>query len=162
MLRVHKNIIIIEDPSETDIPDHRPIRDTAETDMSDQRPIGDLDMPHRPPICPIRDQYALSETELPHRRPICLFRQACRSPIRHIGLQWVSDEACRGLRSGMLVSKRSPIIIIFSWTQNVICNSVKKSQVNFFCTKSARTLLSLSHGCLLFINSNFAKNIILS
>ena len=29
------------------------------------------------------------------------------SPIRHVGLQWVSDQACRspmGLRSGMLVS----------------------------------------------------------
>ena len=53
-------------------------------------------------------------------------------PMGHVGLQWVSDEACQGLRSGMsvyngsqiglrkvfdrgfIVSDRSPIVIIFS------------------------------------------------
>ena len=37
--------------------------------------------------------------------------KACRrwSPMRHVGFRWVSDEACRGLWSGMLVSDGSLI-----------------------------------------------------
>ena len=59
--------------------------------------------------------------------------EACRSLIRHVGLQQVSNQACQSpisLRSGMSVSDGSPIrhvglcwvsdrspkIIIFSWT----------------------------------------------
>ena len=47
------NIIIIEDPSETDMPDRRPIRD--------------LDMLHQRLTCPIGDP---SETKMLHRRHI--------------------------------------------------------------------------------------------
>ena len=64
--RVHKNIIIIGDLSETH---RRPIRDLLETH---QRPTGDpseTDMPHRRPTCFIGDP---TETNLPHRRPTCL------------------------------------------------------------------------------------------
>ena len=59
-----------------------------------------------------------------------LIRRVCRSLIRHVGLGWdiwVSDEACRslrwvsnhtyrsamGLRTGMLLSDGSSIVIIF-------------------------------------------------
>ena len=139
--------------------------------MPDLRPIGDWHArseTHRRPTCLIRYQHASSETNMSHRRPIgdqhawletnrrptCLMRhfcrrwgmlvsdEACRSPMRHVGLQWgisvsggmlVSDMACPSLmghvdlrgvtdqasRSPMgfrWVSDRSPIIIIFSGT----------------------------------------------
>ena len=51
--RVHENIIIIGDLSETH---RRPIGDPSETDMPHRRPIG--------------DRHASSETDMPHRRPI--------------------------------------------------------------------------------------------
>ena len=88
-IRVHENIIIIGDLSETyrrPIGDpsetyRRPIRDPSETDMPHRRPtclIGDpseTDMPYRRPI---GDRHASSETDMPHRRPTCLIgdRQA--------------------------------------------------------------------------------------
>ena len=58
-MRVHENIIIIGNLSETDIPDRRPNRRpryvSPEIDMPDRRP-----------------GHALSETYMPHRRPTCL------------------------------------------------------------------------------------------
>ena len=116
---------------------------SAETNMPQQRPTclsGDQhswSQTHQSPTCLIGDPYALLET---HWRPTCLIGdpkyiscpgsvsyQACRSPMgywsgrldgslmRHVGLRWVSDEACRslmGLRWGMSVSDeacRSPM-----------------------------------------------------
>ena len=63
--RVHKNIIIIGDPSETDMLDRRPIGDH---NLLHQRPtglIGDLNMLHPKPTCFIK--YPL-ETDMPDRR----------------------------------------------------------------------------------------------
>ena len=50
---VHENIIIIGDPSETDMIDRRPQHASSETDMTDQRP-----------------RHASSETHMHNRRPI--------------------------------------------------------------------------------------------
>ena len=79
--RVHENIVIIGDPSETDMPDRRPtwlLGDQSETDMPDWRPVGDE-------TCLIRDPL---ETNMPHWRPnlgkICIYYG---SPMRHVGLQ---------------------------------------------------------------------------
>ena len=112
-LLVHKNIIIIGDPSETDMPDWRPIGDL---NMLHQRLaclIGDLDMLHW------RHQHAYSETHwkptyligepqethMPDRRPIgdlnmlhwrptgMLFSDG--SPIGHVGFRWISDGVCQ-------------------------------------------------------------------
>ena len=127
----------IGDPSETDMSDQR-LRCLigywhvwSKTHISDRRQtclIGDqhvwseknmlywrLTMPDWRPTWLIRyNWHAWSDT---HRRPTCL--------IMHVrwGLS-VSDEACRSgsqmkqvsLRSNMLVSNESPIVIIFWWT----------------------------------------------
>ena len=50
----------------------RPIRDPSETDMPDWRPIGDLDMLHWRLACPIGNRHAPSETDMPDRRPTWL------------------------------------------------------------------------------------------
>ena len=47
--------------------DRIPIGDPSETDMPDRRPIRDLDMLHQRPI---GDRHAPSETDMPDRRPI--------------------------------------------------------------------------------------------
>ena len=58
--RVHENIIIIGDPSETDIPYLRPICNP----IGDRYNLSETNMPHRRPTC-------ISKT---HQRPICLIR----------------------------------------------------------------------------------------
>ena len=69
---------LIGDPSETDMPDRRPIGDQNSRSETHPRPtclIGDLyvssenDMPHRRPTCLIRNP---SEIDMPDWRPICL------------------------------------------------------------------------------------------
>ena len=91
------------------MPDWRPIEDlntSSKTNMPDQRPTclsgdqSEIDMPHRRPI---RNTY-LAQGQSPIRY-IC-------SGMRHVGLHWVSDEACRsltGLQSGISVSDWSLI-----------------------------------------------------
>ena len=100
----------IGDLSETDMPDRRPIGDRHAWPENNRRPtclIGDLsktEMPHRRPI---RDRHASLETNMSHRRPTCLIGaqhvssgtiRTCLvyngSLMRHVGLWWVSDEAC--------------------------------------------------------------------
>ena len=124
----------IGDPTNTEIPDRKPIWNLY---MPDWRPtwlIGDRHA-HRRPTCP-------SETDMP--RPIgdkwesnrnlnsCIFKFAyfylrlliyiywnnVRTLIMHFGLRWsmcVSDGACRSLRSGMLISDWSPSSDIAWW-----------------------------------------------
>ena len=139
---VHENIINIGDPLETDMPDRRPIGDPSENDMPVWRPMGDLDMLHQRTIW---NRHAPSKTDMPDRQPIevsDVSPQAYWSPMGHVGLllgMSVSDGVCwspRSLRSGMsvsdgacwspishlglrCVSDRSPIVIIFSWTQKL-------------------------------------------
>ena len=69
--RVHKNIIIIEDLSETHRRPTYLIRDPSETEMPDQRPIGDLEMLHRRPIW---NRHAPSEIDMIGLKPTCLIR----------------------------------------------------------------------------------------
>ena len=125
---------LIEDPSETDMPDRRPI---SETDMPHQRPtclIGDLhasletDMPHRRrhayskthqrPICLIEDLYASSET---HKKyisyPGSVSDQACRSPMCLRSGMSTSDETCRSPNG-------SPIRhVSLEWVSDQACRS---------------------------------------
>ena len=64
----YENIIIIGDPSETDMSDRRPRHASLE-----------MDMPHRRPTFLIGDRHTPNKTDMPeeiHRRPTCL-----RSPI---------------------------------------------------------------------------------
>ena len=90
---------LIGDPSETNKPHRRPIKDqhaSSDTHMLDRRPI--------------EDQHASSETVMPQWRPRHVglrwaSNETCRSlmgfqwdmlvsdgsPIRHVGIQWVSD-----------------------------------------------------------------------
>ena len=106
----------IGDPLETH---RRPtclIGDQSETDMPHRRPIGDQHSSsetHWRPTCLIGDQHASSETNMPHQRPIInTYLAQGQSPIRHVDLRWVSDDACwspGGLQSGMLVFDWSPI-----------------------------------------------------
>ena len=138
----------------------RPIRYPSETNMPDQRPVGDrhatleTDMPHWRPTCHIGDQHASTETDMPHwrpmrdqhayseihQRPTCLIgdpsetnmpylrptlRKIC---IRHVSLRWVSDQACRslmwqvGLQWGMSVSDGSPIRHVgLRWVYDQAC-----------------------------------------
>ena len=56
--RVHENIIIIGDPSETDVPDRRPRQASSET--------------HLRPTCPIGDRTDLLETGMPNQNPTCM------------------------------------------------------------------------------------------
>ena len=54
---------------------------------------------------------------------LCWLVEACWSPMWHVCLQWVSNQACRstmGLLSGMSVSYGSPVVILFLWTQNFL------------------------------------------
>ena len=86
--RVHENIIIIGDLSETHWRLTCLFGDLLETDMLDQKPIGDLDMlnwrptclirdplktnmPHRRSTCPIGDRHAPSKTDMPQQKPTC-------------------------------------------------------------------------------------------
>ena len=94
-------ICLIGDPSET----HRRPTYLMETNMSQHRPIGDQHASsetHRRPTCLIGDpsktnmphqiyigdRQALSET---HKKYISCSNQACQSPLRHVGHQWVSN-----------------------------------------------------------------------
>ena len=105
---------MIRDPSETNMSDQRltclirPIGNChalSETDMPDQRLtylIGDwhagseTDMPDRRRTCLIRDQHAWLDTNMPNWRPIwkqhAWLNVSNGSPIRHVGLQWVSNQ----------------------------------------------------------------------
>ena len=118
---VNENIIIIGDPSETDMPDWIPIG--ARHAWSEPHPIG--------------DRYACgdpSETDIPvefnrnlntysnifkikgFRSGMSLSDQACRSPTRHVALRAgisLSDQACRTAVSYVGLA---PILIISSWT----------------------------------------------
>ena len=89
------------------------IKDPLKTNRTDWRPIEDqhgcLEI-HRRLICLIGDPLV---TDMPHWRTtlgkICIYHG---SLMRHVGLRWVSDEACLSLvghQSGMLVSDWSPI-----------------------------------------------------
>ena len=87
-------------------------------------------MHHWRPTCIIGDRHASSKTEMHHRRPKCL--------IKDSGLQWVSYQACRspirhvGLRLGMSVSDKafwSPIRHVTQWVSdnnNIFVNSKYK------------------------------------
>ena len=130
MSRVHENIIIIGDLSET----HR-------------RSIGDqhlLSETHWRPPCLIGDKHAWSETNMPHWRPIkarhtwstlsntSLMRyvglrwvpdEASWSTMRPVGFRWVSDQACQtpmGLWSGILVRH-----VGLQWVSYQTCQSLK-------------------------------------
>ena len=67
-LRVHKNIIIIEDPLETNMPYRRPIADLSETH---RRPIAD---PSQTDMPDLRARYASLETHLKPTCPNILFQ----------------------------------------------------------------------------------------
>ena len=75
----------------------RPIRDLLETHRRPTCVIGDPSQINMPDWRPISDQHATSETDMSDRRPILVGKTyiSYGSPIRHVGLQWVSDEACR-------------------------------------------------------------------
>ena len=79
------------------MPDRRPsetstyfIGDPSETDTLHRRTFWNQHTPpetHLKPTCPIRDPL---ETDMPVKRWIM-----SRSPIRHVGLRWFSDQTCR-------------------------------------------------------------------
>ena len=121
---VHKNIITIRD-----------LGDLSKTNMPDWRLRHASSKTHRRPTCLNGDPLDTStcfignttETNMPHYIiPICINKQkvyknikiifkCAEIPIRlrrHVSLWWgmsVSNEACLGLRSGMLVFDRSPM-----------------------------------------------------
>ena len=50
----------------------RPIRDPSETNMPERRPIGEIDMPHWRPTCLIGDPLETDMPDKTHQRPIFL------------------------------------------------------------------------------------------
>ena len=94
---------------------HNTIGDPLKTYRRPTCLIGDLDMFHLRLICPIGDRHALSETDLPaeYNQNFNTFKYSCfyisfclfiyigivywgmsvseRSPMKHVGLWWVSD-----------------------------------------------------------------------
>ena len=142
------------------MPDQRPIGNQdaySETKRRSTFLIGDPSETHRRPTCLMGDP---SETDMPDQRPIVTYmpdrRLTCLigdrlwaiyvfliygSPMRHVGLQWVSNQACRspmGLWStcrSLIVfwwfSDRSPIIILFSWTHKNHLYS--KDDIELYC-----------------------------
>ena len=105
--------------SETDRLHRRPtclIGDPSQTDMTDWRPITDrhawLETHHRPTW--LRSLIGIStHLNILILNTFCLFINHYiiywNNILGHVGFRWVSYEACRGLRSGMLVSNGSLI-----------------------------------------------------
>ena len=96
---------------------------TSETDMTDRRPIGD-DMPHR------RTTWLRSLIGISTHLNILIFVYFLliyiywNNILGHVGFRWVSDEACRGLRSDTSVSAGSPMgLWLVSDNNNIFVNS---------------------------------------
>ena len=130
---------LIGDPSETDIPDRRPTYP-----IGDQHVPSETDMPvetHRSPTCLLTPigimTHIVKFTYFSILKKCKDSNQACWSlmglrlgmsvfnglSIRHVCFRWFSDEACRGLRSGMSVSDRSSFRESVSDYNNSFVNS---------------------------------------
>ena len=101
---------LIRDPSETDMPCQKPIDDqhaSLETNMLDRRPtLGKICFSYGSPMQHVGLRSGIWVSDKGYRSPMGLwlgmsvFDDACRSPMRHVGLRWgmsVSDETCRSL-----------------------------------------------------------------
>ena len=110
---VHKNIIIIGNPSETNMPDRRPSHASLETQWRPTCLIGDLDMFHRRPRHASSETHWRQTSETHWRRTsethwrltfLVGYRHAwhetdiicCSKPflVGHVGLRCVWDQAC--------------------------------------------------------------------
>ena len=110
--------------SETDMPDQRPIEDQHAplvTDFPHRRLSCLIRDPSETSTCFIGDP---SKTDMPHRRPIWN-RHAPSDTHRRQTCLLVSDEACQGLRSGMSVSGGSPIRYVgLQWVSDEACRDL--------------------------------------
>ena len=138
-METHRRLTcLLEDPSETEMPDRRPIcliRDSSETSTCFIKDPSETNMPHWRLTCIVYkyaksiykkvrlNKYLISECIM----QACVFDespQACQSPMGHVGVWWGSDLACRSpmsLRSGMSVSDNNIFVnsCVGTWHPNI-------------------------------------------
>ena len=111
--------------------------------------IGDLSETHWRPTCLIGDP---SGTNLPDRRwTQGKIRISHGSPMRNVGVRWVSDEAClspMGYRAGFLVSNGSPIRLVgFRWGILVFDGSTMRHVgLRWVSDEACQSLMGLGSG----------------